>query len=131
VSLTNGQQAGSYFARKRNRAAALVDDPTDRAWGTITFNSNAAQSVTLGGTVVTFDTDFALGADLAATLQALLIFLNASNDSNIKKATYSVSATSLDIRAKNANDVTFTVAASAGTVSHSALQLVQTRQRVA
>jgi hypothetical protein len=130
VSLTSGQQAGSYYARKRNRAAALTNDPTQQAWGSVVFTTNVAQTVTLGGTVVTFGTSFSLGTNLAATLRELLVFLNVSNDSNIKKATYNVSDTALGIRAKNVNDATFTLAASAGTVSHSTLRLIQTRQRV-
>ena len=130
MSLTNGQQAGSYYARKRNRMAVLTDDPTQSAWGTITFSANNAQTVTLGGTVVTFGTSFALGDNLAATLQNLLIYLEASLDANIVKATYGVTATALTVRAKRINDITFTLAASAGTVSHATLQLMQTRQRV-
>ena len=129
MSLTNGQQAGLYYARKRNRAAVLTDDPTQRAWGYVVFATNAAQTLTLGGTVVTFGTDFALGASLAATLQNLLTYLNASNDANLVKAAYSVSATALSVRAKQVNDATFSLAASAGTVSHSTLQLIQTLQR--
>ena len=128
--LTNGQQAGSYYARKRNRNAALVNDPTQPAWGSIAFSTNVAQTITLGGTVVTFGTDFALGGNLAATLQNLLIFLDDSLDANIVKAKYAVSATALSVRAAKVNDTTFTLAASAGTVSHSTLQAIQTRQRV-
>jgi hypothetical protein len=118
-----------YYARKRNRLTVPTDDPTQRAWGYVVFATNDAQTVTLGGTVVTFGTSFALGDTLAATLQNLLTYLNASNDANLVKADYSVSATALSIRAKQINDTTFALAASAGTVSHSTLQLIRTLQR--
>jgi hypothetical protein len=129
VSLTRGQQAGSYYARKRNRAAVLTNDPTQRAWGSVLFSTNVAQTVTLGGTVVTFGTSFALGANLAVTLQNLLTYLNASLDANLVKATYSVSAMILSVRAKSVNDATFTLAASVGVRSNPTLHLIQTRQR--
>ena len=130
MSLTSGQQAGSYYARKRNRRAVLTDDPTQSAWGAVVFSTNDAQTVTLGGTVVTFGTDFDLGADLAETLQNLLAYLDASGDANIVKATYAVTPVSLVVRSKQIDDATFTLAASAGTTSHSHLQLIQTRRRV-
>src|ERR1035437_10169907 len=130
----NPKAAAMYYARKRNRSASLAsptDDLSSKARGSIAFTTNAVQTITLGGTVVTFGTGFALGADLATTLANLLTYLNASADANIAKAAYQVSATALQIKAKATGVATFTLAASAGTVSHGTLQLAQTHKRAA
>lgn len=124
-------QAGSYYARKRNRNAVLGTDLASHAWGRITFASNTGQTIHLGGTLVTLGTDVSLGASLAATLAALVTFLNASLDSGIKQATYTTDGTSLLITVKAAGVATMTLSASAATVVHSPVQLQQTRQRVA
>jgi hypothetical protein len=104
------RQGGLYYARKRDRAAQY-------AKGSIIFLSNAAQTITIGGTVITLGTDFALGATLADTLESLLAFLNASADANLGKARYSIAPGFLIITAKNPQDATLTLAASAATVS--------------
>lgn len=124
-------QAGSYFARKRNRNAVLGTDLSSHAWGRITFATNSGQTIHLGGTLVTLGTDVSLGASLAATLAALVTFLNASLDSGIKQATYTTDGTSLLITVKAAGVATMTLSASAATVYHSPVQLAQARQRVA
>ncbi len=131
--MNNAQAAASYYARKRNRAAQLADpvvDVTSRATGFVTFSTNAAQTVTLGGTVVTFGTSFALGATLPLTLANLLVYLNASADTNIVKCTYAIEGSALTITYKTPNVATFTLAASAGTRSAATLALDTTYQRV-
>jgi CBS domain containing-hemolysin-like protein len=122
VALTAKQQAGSYFARKRNRLArksAPVADHAGFAVGSITFSSNASQSVTLGGTVV----NLSIGASLADTLAALLVTLGASADANIIKCTYAIEGSTLVVTSKMRGDATFTLAASAGTRSGATLVL--------
>lgn len=129
-------QAALYHARARNTEAqnsTPVTDPTGTPYGSITFAANPASNstITLGGTVITFGTTVAIGASLAVTLASLLTFLNASADANIKKCTYQVSATSLGIRSKTAGVSTFTLAASAATISHSPLMLPTINERPA
>lgn len=121
-------QAALYRLRHKNTVAkksAPVSDLSANAYGSITFASNPANAstITLGGTVVAFGTTVAIGASLAVTLASLLTFLNASADANIKKCAYTVSVNSLSIRSKTAGTSTFTLAASAATVSHSPLVL--------
>ncbi|MBY0559871.1 hypothetical protein [Hyphomicrobium sp.] len=78
------------------------------ATGSFTFSQNPANNdtITIGGTVVTFKTSGAtgnqlnIGADLATTLTALKNFLNASADANVSKCTYGSDATHLSITAK-------------------------------
>lgn len=125
-------QAALRVARKVNLAGtSLVSDPTSLATGLITFPGNPAGSstITLGGTVVTFGTNVAIGANLGVTLASLLAFLNGSADANISKCTYSVVGTALTVRAKTPNNTTFTLAASAATVSGATLQLAKIRKR--
>jgi hypothetical protein len=127
-------QAALYRARTKSHGdIALVDDPTSLAWGSITFpiNPSSGDTITLGGTVVTFGTDVTIGAGLSITLASLLVFLNASANANIIKCTYSVGSASLSVREKLPNTTTFTLAASAGTVSHATLQLVKIDKRAA
>jgi hypothetical protein len=130
VALTAAQQAGSYFARKRNRLArqnAPVSDLSGFAEGSITFLSNGAQSVTLGGTLV----NLSIGADLAATLAALLVTLTGSADTNLVKCSYAVEGSVLVITSKTRGDATFTLAASAGTRSGATLALPTITERAA
>jgi hypothetical protein len=127
-------QAALYHARVKNqRDTTLVDDPTSLSWGYINFAANPLTSatITLGGTAVTFGTDVTIGASLAQTLGSLLAFLNASADANIGKCTYAVIGSVLAIRSKTPNNTTFTLAASAATVSHATLQLAKITKRVA
>lgn len=130
MALTSAQQAASYYARKRNRTAqrsAPVADKSELAWGSIVFAANTAQSITLGGTLV----NLSIGANLAATLAALLVTLIGSADANIVKCTYSLEGSTLVIVSKTPGDATFTLAASTGTVSASTLQLPTITARAA
>lgn len=126
-------QTALFHARDKNRDTALVNDLTSLAWGSITFAANPANAstITLGGTVVTFGSTVTIGANLAATLANLLVFLRASADANISKCTYSVGPTSLNIRSKTPNNAALTLAASAATVSHATLRLLQITKRAA
>lgn len=130
--LTAAQQAGSYYVRKRNRrSTTLVTDTVSRAQGSVTFSTNSAQTVTIGGTVVTFGTSFALGASLTATLAALLAYLAASADANLTKASYQVLGSALIVQCKAPGAGHLTLAASAGTVSNGSFTLPQIRKRAA
>jgi hypothetical protein len=127
-------QAAMFYARRNNRkGTTLVNDPASLSWGSILFSANPANAstITLGGAVVTFGTDVTIGVSLAVTLASLLVFLSASANANISKCRYSVGGSSLAIRSKTPNNTTFTLAASAATVSHATLQLVQINKRVA
>jgi hypothetical protein len=127
--LTNRQAAAWYYARKNNREAVLENDLAQPGWGLITFsvNPSSGDTVTLGGSIVTFGTNVMIGANLITTLANLMVYLLASNDPNIKQAKYSVEIDTLLILSDNH---TMTIAASAATVSHATLQLQQNRQRV-
>ncbi len=130
------QSAALYYADKRNRHTALVIDKTSHATGSVTFSTNVAQTVTLGGTVVTFGTSFALGVNadpavaLAITLANLLTYLRASVNANLVKCTYAIQGHALVIRDKLPNVATFTLAASAGTRSGATLALAHIYKRV-
>lgn len=129
-------QTALYHARAKNHDAAnavAVDDPTSLSWGSITFAANPVSNstITLGGTVVTFGTNVAIGADLATTLSSLLVYLTNSADANIVKCSYAVSSPVLAIRSKTPNNTAFTLAASAATVSHATLKLAQITKRAA
>lgn len=133
-SSKSGLHAALYFVRKDNRTdASLVNDKAAKASGSIIFSVKPANNdtITLGGTVVTFGSDVTIGATLAITMASLLTFVKASVNANIIKCTYTGSATALGILSKTINDQTFTLAASAATVSHATLQLPQIRQRSA
>lgn len=121
-------QTALYHARVKNAVAkksAPVADLSANASGSITFASNPANAstITLGGAVVTFGTNVAIGGSLAVTLASLLAFLNASADANVKKCAYTIAANSLGVRSKTTGPSTFTLAASAATISHSPLVL--------
>lgn len=125
-------QAALRVARKVNlTGTTLVSDPVSLATGFITFPGNPASSstITLGGTVVTFGTNVAIGASLGATVVNLLAFLNASADANISKCIYSMVGPTLTVKSKTPNNTTFTLAASAATVSNATLQLSKIRRR--
>jgi hypothetical protein len=124
--------AALYNARRNNGAATvLATDLRSQAWGAIGFSSNPANSstITLGGTVVTFGSTVAIGADLATTLATLLAFLKASADANISKCTYDITGSTLAIKSKAYGDATFTLAASAATRSAATLQLYKVQKR--
>ena len=85
--------------------AAIAKVQPGPASGTITFTVNpvAASTATINGTTVTFVAAGAvglqvnIGANLAATLTALQVFLAASTDVNLLKCTYLASATVLTV----------------------------------
>ena len=62
------------------------------AHGEITFTINPTpdSNITIGTTVVIFGTDVVIGLNLAATMTSLRTFLDASDDENISRCTYSV-----------------------------------------
>jgi hypothetical protein len=135
-TMTNGQAAASYYARRRNRMARTTtasDDKASRAYGTIHFpaNPSSGATITLGGTVVHLGTDVTIGVDLATTMASLLTFLQASADVNISKCTYQNNNPDLFVQAKDAGVATFTLAASAATVSGATLKLMKINSRVA
>lgn len=116
----------------------MLGDPVsaavDAATGTITFSAQpaAASTITINGTAFTFVASGAvgnqcnIGADLAATLTALAVVLNASVVSGVAEATYTVNTTTLTITHDTAGlgGNAFTLAASApsnGTVSGATL----------
>lgn len=122
--------AGSYFARKRNRTqTAVVDDVYSPAWGTISFPANPSnsQTVTINGTVITFGTTVAVGADLAATLAAVVAYIAAHP---ISGAHVKVSGNGLSVTSAAPADTSITIAASNATVSHGTLQKQRVRARV-
>jgi hypothetical protein len=136
VRITNGQAAALYYAGKRRLSAfqgPAIDDKASHAYGTIRFSANPSSgaTITLGGTVVHFGTDVAISASLAVTLANLLTFLQASVDANIAKCTYYISGSDLSVRSKEANDASFTLAASVATVSGATLKLMKINSRVA
>lgn len=129
-----GMQAALYRVRAKNLVAkksVAVPDLSANAFGSITFPANPTNNatITLGGTVVTFGTTITIGVNLAATLATLVAFLNASADTNIKKCTYTISGSVLTIRSKTPGTPTFTLAASAASISHSPIQLPVIQKR--
>lgn len=105
--------------------------PGIRASGKIVFAANpiAAATITLGGTAWTFVASGAtagqtnIAGTLALTLAALATALNASSDTNIVKAFYVASATTLFVFYKTGGTAgnAFTLAASLATPSGSTL----------
>lgn len=99
------------------------------ATGYIAFTTNpaAATTITLNGTAVTFraadpgEGEVLIGANLAATLAALLIVLEASLDAQLVKFTYAVTSTRLNLTAATAgpggNDLTVATTVSGATRS--------------
>lgn len=98
-----------------NYVCVRVTDSTDTAatglvqntaaTGSVVFTGQptAAQTITLGGTVVTFVASGAtgnqvnIGVSTAATLTALLAFLSGSADVNLAKATYGLTSQTLNV----------------------------------
>lgn len=101
------------------------------ATGYVTFAGNPANNdtITIGGTVVTFKAagpvgnQVLIGANLAATLVNLATFLNASVDANIALATYTVTATRVYVvyKVTGAGGNAFTLAASVAVPSGATL----------
>lgn len=75
-------------------SVGFLAPPTATGFINLTANPTALDTITVNGTVVTFETTGAtgnqvnLGASVTATLAALLTFLNGSTDVNISKMTY-------------------------------------------
>ncbi len=101
---------GNYYSLARSSSAitlsgAFLTGGVAVAGGAIVFaaNPSAAATITLDGTVITFvsalttGNQVLIGGTLAATLAALLTFLNASTDVNLVKMTYGVSDTTLHV----------------------------------
>jgi|ERR1035437_618961 hypothetical protein len=132
-----GLNAAARRAVKVNKyRTMLVDDLASFATGNIIFSSNPLSNatLTLGGTVVTFGPaggNVHIAGSLTDTLANLLAFLNASGNVNLIKCTYVVSGSGLFIRYKTAGIKTFTLAASAATVSGATLKLNQIQKRIA
>lgn len=138
--LNRQQQAGSYYARKRNRlATSLIDDLYAPAWGTITFLESPLPSngdtITVNGTVLTFVSGGASGAQvhIADTLAEILYDVQAYFRRNPVSGVGSVtiSENGLLVLSAAPADTTVTLAASAATVSHATLQKQQRYARVA
>lgn len=127
---TDSIAGGSYYARKRNRVeTSLITDVTAPAWGTVTFgvNPTSGDTATINGTVLTFGTTFAIGASLAATLLTAATYVAAHAISGV--GSVSVSGNGLLVLSAKPADTSITLAASAGTVSHSTLQVQQVNAR--
>jgi|ERR1035437_1240462 hypothetical protein len=123
-------QRATHYVRKKNRAAVPVTDVTSLATGTITFSvkPSANDTITIGGTVVTFGPGHvAIGSTLASALASLLAFLQASSDVNLVKSTYQVSATALGVTGKVVGYFP-TLAASNATVTLSAQAITNQRR---
>jgi hypothetical protein len=71
------------------------------ASGTATFSGQPAtnDTLTVGGTVITFGTQVSIGTSLAVTLSNLLTFLQGSSDTNLAKFSYSVFGSALTFTA--------------------------------
>lgn len=140
VSLTTGAKTGSYRLvvglpgsvpeifdnLGADQAAAAIP-----ATGYITFAANptANDTVTIGGTAVTFKASGAvgnqvnIGASLAATLTALVAVLAGSADTNLVKFTYGATATRLNLTAVTGGTAgnALTIAATVATPSGATL----------
>lgn len=105
ASIQNGSQLNTLmcviaFPGLQPQQFNNIPTGATNASGSIVFtlNPTASQTVTLGGTAITFVTSnpsgpqVVIGASLAATLQNLALFLNASTDTNISKCNYASSA---------------------------------------
>lgn len=139
VNHTLSQIPGATLSRKDAvilGVLADLDTPTGEAvaaTGYITFTANpaAATTITLNGTAVTFraadpgEGEVLIGANLAATLAALLIVLEASLDTQLVKFTYAVTSTRLTLTAATAgpggNDLTVATTVSGATRSGATL----------
>jgi hypothetical protein len=134
--ISTPQQAGAYYARKRNRAAqetALVDDQTAPAWGTITFVPSPlpgnGDTITIHGTVITFGTTVGLSGlvTLAEVLDAVVNYITTHPISGVS---VSLSGNGLLVQSTAPADTSIAIAASAATASGSHLTKQQIRVRV-
>lgn len=127
---TNAAAAGAYWARRRNRLQThVVDSDQAPAWGTITFSANPSnsQTVTINGTVITFGSTVTIGADLAATLAAVIVYLTANP---ISGAAVYAEDNGLVVFSTAPADTSVTLAASDATVSAGTLQKQKIRSRL-
>jgi hypothetical protein len=136
AKMTAAVQAGLFNARKRNKLdTALVNSAIAPAWGTIIFPANPSNNdtITIGGTVITFVTgtpsgaQVKIGGSLGATLTALLVYLAANP---IASANVSGGGVSLLVQSVKPADTTVTLAASAATVSGANLVPQQVNARL-
>jgi hypothetical protein len=95
--ISDAMQAAMYAARKRNRRAVLIADPSQRAAGWLSFGTNpvSGQWIALNGTRITFGTDVEISGTTLGTLVNLLLYLKASTDPNLVQATYALDKTTL------------------------------------
>ena len=136
ASIQNGALPNSYiavvsFPGLTPQQFMNIPSGAVSATGSIVFTANplANATVTLNGSAVTFVASGAtgnqvnIGATLAATLQSLSLFLNASSDTQISKCNYSttVATTTLGVSFKTAgttgNSFTLATNVSGATVS--------------
>lgn len=112
-------------------ASAVVQNASASGAVTFTANPTASQTISLGGSTVTFvatgaaDNQVNIGANLAATMTALATMLNASADANLVKATYTATSTVLSVTYKTAgtggNSFTLATNVTGATVSAATL----------
>ncbi|CAM5771977.1 hypothetical protein LMIY3S_03689 [Labrys miyagiensis] len=107
--------------------------PAVAASGSVAFTANptASSTIVIGGTTVTFVASGAtgnqvnIGASLAATLTALLAFLQGSADTNLVKFSYYLSGSTLNLIAKTAgaagNSLTLSTTVTGATASGATL----------
>lgn len=119
--------AATYYARKRNRLATFADNPSMPAWGSIGFAAipQPGDTVTLNGVEIVFGSDVEIADTLADTINNLQSYAEAV----VPGARYSAAEASLSIFSKQAGDTSFTLAASAASVSADHLELQRTRTR--
>jgi hypothetical protein len=116
-------------------SVSYLSAPTSSGWLNFAAIPTALDTITLGGTIVTFiahnatpvGNQVALGVDLPTTMTALLTFLNASADSNLIKMTYSTAGTGattklyMVAKTPGATGDTITISASVATRSAATL----------
>lgn len=104
---------------------SFFSDPTAIGWVTYGSNPSNNDTITIGGTLVTFKSSaptgnqVLIGNDLAETLQNLEVFLNASSDVNLSQASYVATSTRIYIvyDTPGSGGNSFTLASSIGTPS--------------
>ena len=125
--------AGGGAGQSVTTAVSLPGLPSTQASGTATFSANPANNdtLTIGGTAITFVTSGAtgnqvnIGASLAATLASLLALLVGSADTNLVKFEYAVNGSVLAFSAATPGIVgnTLTLAKSSTAITLSAATL--------
>lgn len=90
VKVDNAVLAGDpvYFDALTGQLGNSASGRSANGYIEFTTNPVAGDTVTLNGTVVTFDTDVDIGSNLNETLVNLAAFLNASADTEVAKLTY-------------------------------------------